>query len=211
VVYAPGVTLKAILAWLERAEPWQARVLCASAAEHAAPLFRAFGRRRSMATLDRALGVVWTSIDSRAGEKETRDLQRLPEVEQDDSHEPEYYAGRMLEILVRALDHASTGQRDAAVRCLESAAALCDDIDVILTAAPGQTFRYDPKHPPPPGPFEAEELRALADVVETLREAAPSEAVIERARHSARTRAAAFEAILPRFREQLSAGRGGGG
>ncbi len=195
--------LDQVLAAIERAEPWKVRVLCASAAEHAAPLFRAFGRRGSMATFERTLAALWTSIEAGGGDKEKREVRRLPEAEQDDSYKPEYYAGRMLEILFRALDYASTGRGAAAAQCLESAAAICDDIDVILTAAPGQTFRNDPEHPPPPGTVETEELRALAEVLETLRDASPSSALIERAQQSARTRAAAFQSIVSPFRDRL--------
>ena len=201
------MTLDQILAELERADAWKVRVMCASAAERTAPLFRQLGRSQSMATFEAGLAAAWSAATSRAGGQEKQAVRRLPEATQDDSHDPEYYAGRMLEILWRALDYASTGRRPAAVGCVESTAGICDDIDVILTAAPGQTFRYDPKNPPPPGPFETKELHAQAEVIELLREASPSSATIETVQRLARERAALYESVVPQLRDRLSVGR----
>lgn len=83
--------------------------------------------------------------------------------------------------------------------CVESIASFCDGIDVILAAAPGQTFRYDPKNPPPPGPFETKELEAQAELLELLREASPSAATIDAVQRLARARAALYESSYRNF------------
>ena len=200
----PRVTRDDIHAELQRADAWKVRVMCAAAAERTAPLFRHFGRSGSLATFEAGLDAAWSAVTSRPGSSAKQAARRLPETQQDDSHNPEYYAGRMLEILVRALDYASTGRRTAAAACIECTAGICDDIDVLLTAAPGQTFRYDPKHPPPPGKFEAKELAAQAELLALLREASPSAAAIDGARLLARERATQYESVVPKLRARLS-------
>jgi hypothetical protein len=125
-------------------------------------------------------------------------LRRLPELKQDDPHRPDYHAGCALVLLLRSLDYASTTDLDKAKDCLYDVASLCDGIDVTLTAAPGQTFMYDPKNPPQPGELETKELRAQVELLESLRAAAaPDAALIETLRQRARADAAIYEAIVP--------------
>jgi len=103
----------------------------------------------------------------------------------------------MLGVLFHALDHASTKNAAKASHCLEAIACLCDGIDTMLTASPGQTFRYDPKHPPPPGQLERHELRAQAEMLEALRPAtAPDAGLIDSLRRGASERASTYESVV---------------
>jgi hypothetical protein len=188
-----------ILAALQRIEPWKARAMCASTAERAAPIFRKLGRRKSLPTFDAALDTAWTAIRSGGGGKVKRQVRRLPEASQDDSHNPEYYAGRMLAVLFYALDYASTDDAEKPSQCLEHTDSICDAFDTLLTATPGQTFRYDPKNPPPPGEIEKKELETQAEVLELLRDASPAQAFIESLRRRARKRASTFESTVARL------------
>ena len=199
------MTLDEIVAELTRVDAWKVRAGCASAAERAAPLFRKFGRPESLPAFQAGLAAAWAAVASRGGANEKRVLRRLPEADADDSHNPEYFAGQMLGILFHALDYASTGTIAKATLCIEHTASLCDGIDVTLTAAPGQTFRYDPKNPPPPGELETKELRAQADVLELLRDAsAPSDALIAGLRRRAQEHASMYEAVVPGILRRLS-------
>jgi hypothetical protein len=187
-----------ILTALVRLERWKVRAMCASAAERAAPIFRKLGRRDSLRTFNAALDTAWTVIRPGGGGKIKRLVRRLPEASQDDSHNPEYYAGRMLAVLFYALDYASTDDSKKASQCLEHAGSICNDFDTLLTAAPGQTFRFDPQNPPPPGESEIKELEAQAEVLELLRDASPDKALIESLRRRAR-RASTFGSTVARL------------
>jgi hypothetical protein len=186
------MTVDKIVTQLDGMEPWKVRAMCASGAERVAPIFRRFGRAGSLPTFENALDAVWTSVASGRPAKVKGSLQRLPETRADDSYKREYYANRTLLILSRALD----GVTD----CLAEITSLCDDFDTLLTAAPGQTFRYDPKNPPPPGEIETEELRAQAEVLALLRDAAAPEPVfLESLRQRARDQAAVYDKAAPRL------------
>jgi hypothetical protein len=193
------MTADQILAALQRIEPWKARAMCASAAERAAPIFRKLCRHTSRPTFDAALDTAWSAIRSGGGGKVKRLVRRLPEASQDDSHNREYYAGRMLAILFYALDYASTDDAEKASQCLEHTHSICDAFDTLLTAAPGQTFRYDPKNPPPPGAIEKQELEAQAEVLELLRDATPDKAFTGSLRRRSRKRASTFGSTVARL------------
>ncbi|HUP44829.1 MAG TPA: hypothetical protein VM779_04885 [Thermoanaerobaculia bacterium] len=154
------MTLDEIIAELDGMDAWKLRAMCASAAERVAPMFRRLGRAASMPTFEAGLDAVWAAVASGRPARVKGALRRLPETTADDSHSREYYANRALLILFRALDCVSAGGNDSARSCLEEVADFCDGIDTVLTSAPGQTYRYDPKNPPPRGEIETEELRA---------------------------------------------------
>lgn len=186
------MTVDEIITRLEEMDAWKVRAMCASGAERVAPVFRKFGRAASLPTFETALDAVWTAVPSGRPAKLKGTLQRLPETRADDSYKREYYANRTLHILSLALD----GVTD----CLEEITSLCDDFDTLLTAAPGQTFRYDPKNPPPPGEIETEELRAQAEVLGLLRDAAaPEPALLESLRQRAREQSALYDQAAPRL------------
>jgi len=190
-----AVTLEQVLAAAGELEPWKRRAVCAATAERWAVIFRTLGRPSSQQTFEAAIDALWSSVASGTRSDFAMQIRRLPEANQDDSHHPEYYAGRTLEILWRALK--CTGA-DGASKCIDCAASLADDFDTIVTAAPGQTFRYDPKNPPPPGNIQSQELAAQAGVLDSLRAAAAAdEAVIEKLRREARDHGARVAAVLP--------------
>lgn len=201
---------------------WKLRVMCASAVERAAPLFRRLGRPASQETFEAGLNAVWdvAATDRIARTKSARYaegahslrlvmrmLKRLPEAKLDDPHRPVYFAGCVLVLLVRALEYATGGSADKAKDCAYEAAALCDGIDVSLSARPGQTFIYDPKHPPRPGDLEKKELRLQSSLLRRLRGVmTPDPSLLAELRESARADAAIYEAVLA----GLAAARPGG-
>ena len=191
------LTIDQILTELGGVAAWKARAMCAAAAERAAPLFQRLGRPESQPTFEAALDGVWAAVRAGGGGRLKRPLRRLPEARQDDSHNPEYHASQTLRVLFDALDHASTKDEARAPRCLEAITSLCDGIDTMLTASPRQTFRYDPKHPPPPGELESHELRAQAELLESIGEAsAPDAGSIDSLRRRARERASIYESVV---------------
>lgn len=117
----------------------------------------------------------------------SRPLRRLPELNVDDSHAPEYFASLALRVLVLATECGRTGVGERAARCLEEISALCDGVDTTLTAASRETSLYDPKHPFPPGALGRRELLAQAHVLECLRAAeSPRAALVGAVRERAR-------------------------
>lgn len=193
-------TVEEIGAELGRMDDWKARGMCASAAERVAPMFRRLARPASIPAFETGLDALWAAVRSGKAAGVKGDLQRLPETRADDSHRREYYAGRALWILVAALDCVAAKDRRTAANCLEHTAYLCDDLDTLLTSAPGQTFRYDPKNPPPPGEIQTEELRAQTEVLDMLRDAAgPEPHFIEALRRRAREHASVYDAAAPRL------------
>jgi hypothetical protein len=188
------MTLDELVRETDGMDPWKRRAMCASAVERIAPIFRRFGRAGSLPAFEGALEAFWTAVASGRPRPPRRALTRLPETRADDSHTRAYYAGRALLILFRALDCLS-GTRNAG-GCLDEMASICDDFDTLLTAAPGQTFRYDPQNPPPPGEIETAELRAQGEVLRLLRDAAaPDAALIESLRRRARGDAAVYDKV----------------
>jgi hypothetical protein len=205
------MTREQILEELDDMDAWKLRAMCASAAERAAPLFRRLGRSGTLSTFEAALDGAWdaiaaggfearTTITARTASRAKLARRLMREAKHDDSHRPDYYAGAALMVLVRALDYASTGDLDKAKDCLYEIDALCDGIDTRFTAAPGQTFMYDPQNPPPPGQLETTELRLQVEVLELLRKAPASDATLLKSlRQRARRDAAVYEAIVPQL------------
>lgn len=194
------MTIEDIVEELDEMDEWKVRAMCAAAAERVAPMFRRFGREGSMPAFQTALDALWAAVDSGRPPKVKGSLQRLPEIRADDSYKREYYAGRTLMIVAAALDCVSAADSENAGSCLEEVANLCDDIDTLLTAKPGQTFRYDPKNPPPPGEVQTKELDAQAEVLGLLRDAAaPDAAFIESLRQRAREHASLYDTAAPRL------------
>lgn len=188
------MTLDEILGTLDALEPWQRRAMCAAAVERVAPVFRRFGRPASQPTFATALDAVWLAVASGRAPAVASALQRLPETAADDSHSREYYAHRTLHILRCALECIADGGSRSAGRCLEEVASLCDDIDTLLTSAPGQTYRHDPDHPAPPGDVETLELRALTEVLASIRDAISERAAAEPLRMRSRQLASIYDA-----------------
>jgi hypothetical protein len=189
------MTLDEIVADLDGMDAWKLRAMCASAAERVAPMFRRLGRGASLPAFETGLDAVWAAVASGRPAKVKGSLQRLPETRADDSHSREYYANRALLILFRALDGVLAGDNDSTESCLEEVADFCDGIDTLLTSAPGQTYRYDPKNPPAPGEIETQELHAQAEILGLLRDAAaPEPAFIQSLRQRAREHSSMYDA-----------------
>ena len=194
------MTVDEILAEVEDADDWKARVVCASAAERAAPLFRTLGRDDSIPVFESGLDALWAAVESGRVGRVRSALTRLPEADEDDSNSPAYFAGLALVVLLLAIEHASTSDPQKALNCIEELLALCDGIDTTLIAAPRQTFRYDPKNPPPPGEIETREINAQIEVLERLRsEDRPTTSLTDALRKRAREHASAYEAVAPRL------------
>jgi len=115
---------------------------------------------------------------------------------------------------IRALESPRAGRAELAANCLGEITSLCDGADTTLTAAPRETFMYDPKHPPPPGALERRELRAQTETLERLRPAmAPSThfvvALRERARQQSIWYAKAANRLVVRSRRRAGTPRVG--
>jgi hypothetical protein len=189
---------------LDDLDGWKRRALCTAAAERAAPLFRKLGRSQSAAVFEAGLDAVWAAVEAGSLKGIKGPLLRLPEAKSDDSHLPEYFARIALQILFRAADQASSRDVQKAVDCLESIGSLCDDIDTALTAAPGETFRFDPANPPPPGEVEQHEHRAQVEILELLRAAAaPDAKLLGTLRNRARKQSALYAAVVPRLKKAM--------
>lgn len=186
---------------LVRLPAWKRRAMCASAAERVAPVFRRFGSRGSVRAVDAALDLLWRAVPSGRPRVGKVGLRRLPEAKADDSHSRKYYAGRFLLILRLAIDSMTKSDPGKAGRCLAEVLSLCDDFDTLLTSAPGQTYRYDPKHPPIPGRIERFETRAQLAVVDKLRGAeAPDERLLDLLRKRSRKDGSIYDAATRRLR-----------
>ena len=193
------LTIDDVLADLQPLTTLQSRLVCAAVAERAAPVFRACGRRSSQSTAREALKALWLIDEDLSRHRKA--IRALPEVRQDDSHALEYHASVMLHVLYEALGSGTRGQaRDAVANCFGASASLWDGIDVVLTARPGQTFRYDPKSPPAPGRLETSELLAqVADFQTVTTITLPPARLSTLMRTQAKRASRTFEAAMPRL------------
>jgi hypothetical protein len=193
------LTIDDVLADLQPLTNVQTRLVCAAVVERAAPVFRACGRRSSQSTVREALKALWRIDEDLSRYRKV--IRALPEARQDDSHALEYHAGVMLHVLYEALGSGTRGKaRGAVAHCFGASASLWDSIDVMLTARPGQTFRYDPKSPPVPGRLGAFELRAqIADLRTVATTTLPPPRLPALMRTQAKRASRTFEAAMPRL------------
>jgi hypothetical protein len=180
---------------------WKRRAMCVSALERVAPVFRRFGRGPSQPTFEAILDAAWLALLSGRFRVSKADVGRFPETKADDSYTREYYANRVLLIVRRTIDCLDQSHRRSAERCLGEVIDLCGDCDSMLTSAAGQTYRYDPEKPTPPGRIETLEYRAQADILDLLRDAnGPEPALIDSLRQLARGQASVYDGAVLQLR-----------
>ncbi len=156
-----------IVQQLDKLPRWQLTVFSAACADRVAPVFRILASRSSVVVFNDILERVWMSTIDGAPLRVSKKLRRLPEARAEDSKFPEYYAMQALSVLNDGVDAIESDARAAARSACEGALNLISNVDWRLNP-PGEYRVVNPRHPPPPGPLESQELLSQQETLTQL-------------------------------------------
>jgi hypothetical protein len=158
-------------------------------------------------TYENGLSVLWSVLvsdgDTAQAAEAAEALGALPEAQVDDSHDPEYFAMLALSVLAYALEASRAEGPEPAEWASGALLNLTADIDQIIARGTAAEV-IDPRNPPPPREFEAQDAAFQTETIRTLQsDPALPRALIAALRAAARRAALDLEPAVVRFQQGM--------